>query len=148
MSLVLPGALDAAAALIAAALGVEVAREPMAERDPPDPDPLGVTLAVALAQGPTGPPSAQLLGQPPAFEFEHTATLEIVALGGAEADRADAVTAALIAADAALAADPTLGGLVDFAELAGPDFSSAKAPPMAAVSVDLLLTFTAPSALG
>ncbi len=136
-------ALDYAAELIATACGIaSVSRSALAE-EPEDDGETG--LVIALATG-TWTETGYCIGAAKPHEFDHAATLEVLAVGGDEAARKARVAAALAAANEAIAADPTLGGAVDLAELTSPDPTDAER--FVALAAVLQLTFTAPDALG
>lgn len=146
MSRVVSQALDAAAALIAAALGLsEVAREPLAAEEPEAAPGEDVGLVVALSEA-RGQETGFLMGASAPFEFEHDAAFELIAVGGSAEERRAARDEALACAAEAIAADPTLGGLVDWAELTDVDFSVGERSAHAAAS--LSLHYTAPTAMG
>jgi hypothetical protein len=140
-------ALDYAAGLIAAALHVEsIARDPIGPVDG-ELDPIeGAQFVAALSEGPSVR-GEYLMGSATPFEFQHNAAFEIIVLEGAgeEARRALRETLLMDAA-AAIAADPTLGGLVDFAELCEPDPENAAR--YAGIAAQLEITYSAPTALG
>ncbi|HYD87114.1 MAG TPA: hypothetical protein VEA80_06555 [Vitreimonas sp.] len=138
-------ALDEAAQIIGQALELaQVLRDPIGPQQP-DEDEDGVGLLVALSEG-VGSETGYCMGAARPFEFEHAAALEILVVGGSDSERRARRAAALAAAAAAIAADPTLGGLVDHAEIGAPD-PSAEARYVA-YAATLTLTYTAPDALG
>lgn len=139
-------ALDRAGELIAAALGVaEISREPLGAEEPEAEPGADVGVVAALTEG-DGQETGFLMGSATPFEFEHGADLEILVVGGGHAERRARRDDALNEAAAAIAADPTLGGLVDWAEIEKPDPSAGER--MAGVSATLTLHYTAPTALG
>ncbi|HRO03723.1 MAG TPA: hypothetical protein PLS69_09000, partial [Terricaulis sp.] len=115
-----PAALDVAACRLAEALGLEaISRLPIAD-EPQDDETIGAGLVGALSEG----ASSQLgyaMGAARPFEFEHRAAFELVAVSGDDATRQARIADAIARAHDAIAADPTLGGLVDYAEMAEPD---------------------------
>lgn len=118
-----------------------VARRPTRAQDVP-PDSAGVVLAAALSEGETVE-LAYLLGASEPHELLHRARLEILAAGGPEDARRAALDDALVACGAAVAADPTLGGLVDFAELEpGAPFDGDEDSARGFVGVTALLSLT------
>lgn len=140
-----PAALNAAASMIAQALGLkEVMREPIAG-EPEDDDVIGAGLVVALTEG----QSTQLgyaFGAPEPYEFEHRAALELLATDGDSEAQKHRIADAIATIDAAIRADTTLCGTVDYAELEEPDpTDSERYHALAAI---LTITYTAPSALG
>ena len=145
MSIVYAAALDRAAEIIALALGLErVGRAPIAQE--PDEDELsGADLVATLSAG-QSTETGYCLGAERPFEFEHRAAFECLAVKGDAAARTARVNAALELAAAAIAADPSLGGLVDYAELESAD--PTEALQFAALAGVLTLTYTAPTALG
>lgn len=115
-----------------------------------DADRAGVTIAAALSEGETAT-LAVLLGSAEPYELLHTARLEVLAAGGRGADNDDALARAviddaLLLCGDAIAADPTLGGLVAFAELdAAEPFDGAAdtGPAFLGATAVLRLTYTA-----
>ncbi|MFN4201877.1 MAG: acyl-CoA transferase [Tabrizicola sp.] len=81
------------------------------------------TGAAILRDGEPG--EAERLFSPPVWYFEHEAELDLVVEGGPEAARLEALDVLRQSVAAALAADRSLGGLVDWCE------------PVASRSVDL-----------
>lgn len=138
-------ALDRAAARIAAAILTRVEREPIGALDA-DADSDGVTLIAALSEGGATELGYILGGGPRAYEFEQRAAFELIAIGGDDNQRKLRVARALAVAYRVIEADPTLGGLVDYAVLEQPDPSDEIR--YAALAAVLVLTFTAPTALG
>jgi hypothetical protein len=146
MTRVCTAALDYAAELIAARLGVGlVAREPIGPDEPEAEPGADVAVVAALTEG-EGQELEFLLGAAKPFEFEHPATLEILVIGGGHDARRARRDDALEEAEAAIAADRTLGGLVDWAELERVDLSVGERS--AGVTATLSLLYTAPTALG
>lgn len=107
--------LAAAAAVFATALDLAVPVSPASTQEP-DVDGDSVQVVAALARGATTI-NAETLGGAERYELQHEARLELLAAGGPEAARAARVAALWPLAGAAIAADPSLGGLVDHAEL-------------------------------
>jgi hypothetical protein len=123
-----------------------------------------VTLSLVAAQGPrsiivlrdgdTGEPDVTL--SPPTYEYEHTASIELAVLKGK--DDTEAVFADIVAGIAALfdpqaedAADPTLGGVVDWCELGGlstDEVDAALQRDFKAAIIPVTLTYTTTSPLG
>lgn len=137
-------ALDYAAALIGASLGVAVERSGLIAD--PVPEPTEETgLVVALATG-AWTETGYLIGAERPYEFDHAAVLQILTTGGDEAARLSRRADALRVVADLVAADPSLGGHVDFAELVSPDPD--EEARFAGVAATLSLTFTAPDALG
>jgi hypothetical protein len=145
MTRVLPPALDAVAHLISQTLGLaEVMRAPIAG-EPEDDGVIGAGLVAALSEG----QSTQLghaMGALKPYEMEHRAALELLAVGGDDNARARRIAEALESIEAAILADPTIGGRVDYAELEEPDPTDTER--FYALSAVLTLTYTAPTALG
>jgi hypothetical protein len=139
-------ALDYAADLIAARLGVgAVLREPLGADEPEAEPGADVALVAALTEG-NSTELGYLLSAATPYEFEHAATFDLIVVGGGHDERRARRDDALFEAQAAIAADPTLGGLVDWAELENPDFSAEDRH--VGVTATLTLTYTAPTALG
>lgn len=138
-------ALDRAAEIIAAAIGVErVTRDQI--MDEPAVDAVDETgLVVALATG-AWLELGYATGASRPYEFQHDAPFEILVVRGDPAARRARRSKAIADANAAIAADPTLGGLVDRAEFVSPDPNDAER--FLALAATLQLTFTAPDALG
>ena len=145
MTRVVTSALARAAELIGAALGVAVASEPIGALDPEESPVDETKVAVSLSEG-TSSEGEYLLGSATPYEFEHQAVFELVVAGSDEATRAAKRDECLMATAAAIAADPTLSGLVDFAELTSPDVSAEER--FAGVTATLTLLYSAPTALG
>src|SRR5690349_6689049 len=113
-------ALDRAALLIGTALGANVLREQMGP-EAGDVDEIDQTaLVTALSEGDSNA-GEYLMGSTTPFEFTHGAAFELLIVGGSDDVRKARRDRALMEASAAIAADPTLGGLVDWAELIEPD---------------------------
>lgn len=147
MSRLLPQALAHAAALIAAALGVEdVSMEPIGPEEGEAEPGEDARIIVALSEGSAPESIGFLMGAASPYEFQHDASLDILVVGGSAEDRRARRDAALVEAHDAIAADPTLGGLVDWAELSGAALSVTERAAHA--GVDLSLTYSAPTALG
>lgn len=144
MSRVASAALDAAAQIIADAIETPVKREPIGAQDA-EADDDDVALVAALSEG-QGAEIGFLFGAAKPHEFEHAAAFELLAVGGDESQRRARLEAALEAAEAAILADPTLGGVVDYAELTEADPSAE--PRYAGLVAQLSLTYSAPTALG
>lgn len=138
-------ALDRAAEIISAAIGANVQRLALGPEEP-EHDPASNTgLVAALSEG-QPLEIGYCIGATRPFEFEHAAAFELLAIGGDDAARRKRVVEALECAANAIDADPTLGGVVDFAELSTPDpDDEVRYSALAAV---LTLTYTAPNALG
>lgn len=140
---------DYAATIIGAAIGMTIARDPETT-----PEPAGdgaVKMAAALISGDAPVETGFLLGAVTPYEFEQRGRLEILVAGGEPAAREASVNAALKNAAGAIAADPTLGGRVEYAELAGADLNVVNENGQRAArywSADLVLTYSAPNALG
>lgn len=139
-------ALNYAAEIIAAAIGVEeVSREPIGP-DQGEEETLSETkLIAALSEG-TSQEGEYLMGSATPHEFEHGAAFQLLAVEGAETERRARCETAIMRAADAIAADPTLGGLVDYAELTEPTLDNA--PRYTAIAAQLTLTYSAPTALG
>lgn len=137
-------ALDYAAMVIAHALNIErVEREPIAD-DSEEAWP-GVEIVITLTDGASSE-VGYCIGADRPYEFEHVAPLEILITKGDLEERRMRRREALAKAAAAIAADTTLGGRVDHAELTAPD--PADEDRFAALSATLSLLYTAPDALG
>jgi hypothetical protein len=137
-------ALDYAATLIAEAAGVSVDRTGIPD-DPDFDDDSGTGLVAALATG-TWTETGYLISAAKPYEFEHAAPFQVVVFGDDQAERSARRAAYVRAAHDAIADDPTLGGLVDHAELGLPD--PADEERFTGLAAVLTLTFTAPDALG
>ncbi|HRE45740.1 MAG TPA: hypothetical protein PKY87_17460, partial [Terricaulis sp.] len=144
-SRITPHALDEAARIIGEALEIDVAREPIGALDE-DEDEDGVRLVAALSEGAQTELGYAMGGGYRSFEFEQRAAFELLAVGGDEDQRRARVSRALVAASNAIAANRRLGGLVDHADLEQPDPTDEVR--YAALAAVLVLTFTAPTALG
>lgn len=146
MTRVCTAALDHAAGLIAAALGIErVGRDPIGPDEPEGEYGEDVALVVALSEADLVE-GEYLMGAATPYEFSMPATLDVIVVGGSREQRLALRGEAIIAAAAAIAADPTLGGLVDFAEVESPDVTTGERS--AGVQATLTLTYSAPTALG
>ncbi|MFN3466042.1 MAG: hypothetical protein ACK4X1_18400, partial [Terricaulis sp.] len=136
---------DRAAAIIGAAISVNVQRLALgpeeAEHDPAS----GTGMVAALSEG-QPLEIGYLMGAARPFEFEHAAAFELLVVGGDAEARRKRFMDALECAAKAIDADPTLGGVVDFAELSTPDPDDEVR--YAALAAVLTLTYTAPNALG
>jgi hypothetical protein len=73
---------------------------------------------VIVRDGEPGEPEVTL--NPVSYLWQHRAELEVVIEAAISADRDTALDALLIAIGAALASDPTLGGVVDWSEPGAP----------------------------
>lgn len=106
--------LNALLALLSGIAGPEV------ERNMPEGREVPAAGRIDIRDGKLDEPEAYL--SPPTYG--HTLNAEVVAMARAveSADRDAAVDALLLAAEAKLAADPTLGGLVESATLGNPEF--------------------------
>lgn len=139
-------ALDHAAEIIAAAIGVpKVGRDPVGADELSEDEIDETGVVVALSDG-LGAETGYLMGAAEPYEFERSAALEIFVAGGDAAARRRKRDELVMKASAVVAADPTLGGRVDFAELT-------EAEPTAderyvAIAANLNLTYSAPTALG
>lgn len=141
-------ALDCAAARIAAACALsKVARQPIGADELDDDSISNTSALMALSEG-QSVETGYCIGATEPHEFEHVAALEVIVLGG-DGDpqvRAQRVRELVALAAAAIAEDPMLGGLVDFAEIGAPDPSDEVR--YAGLAATLTLTYTAPNALG
>jgi hypothetical protein len=105
---------------------------------------------VILRDGDLGAPLDVTLN-PVSYLWEHRAELEVLVQGATPAARDAALGALLLAIAAALAADPTLGGLVDRAAPDAPELSHLAidgAPGLKGARVPVALTYVTGSALG
>ncbi len=140
----------AAAAAIAAGAAYPVAVDPTAIPEK-SAGTGGVEIVITLST--EAPPIllGQTLGGSTPFEFEHVGQLTILLAGGEEAARGAFADDLLAAAETAILADPTLGGLVSYAEL-GPGareaITEAESRGAYGWSADLTLTYAAPTKLG
>lgn len=139
--------LDKAAAIIAGAIGVsEIARNPIGSEEGEEDLSGDLPLLAALSEGEPGLLGELMMSASDAFEFEHGAAFELLAVGGSDAERKERCELALMRANEALMRDPTLGGVCDYARFEEPD------PEMQdrfiAIAARLAVTYTAPSALG
>jgi hypothetical protein len=138
-------ALDRAAELIAAAVGAAVQRDPVAAVDDEADAVSGTGLVIALSEGATTE-TGYCIGASRPYEFEHAAAFQVLVVRGDETARRARRREVVADSEAAIAADPTLGGLVDHAEFASPDPSDEEL--YAGLAASLVLTYTAPTALG
>lgn len=138
-------ALDRAAQIIAGAIGAECERNAIAADDGVEEAFTGVRLHAALSEGAQAE-TGYCMGASEPYEIEHTAALEFISVEGTPEERRAIIEQAIIDSAEAIAADPTLGGLVDDAVVEEPD------PDMAdryhGLEATLRLTYTAPTALG
>lgn len=138
-------ALDRAAEIIGASIGATVERFPLGPDAGVRDDKDRTRLVAALTEGAVVETGFCMGAQRP-HEMELTAGFELLAVEGTDEARRARCEAALRLAESAIAADPTLGGLVDWAEFSAPDpEDELRFTALAAV---LTLTYTAPSALG
>lgn len=108
--------------------------------------PAGVAV---LRDGDPGEP--ERLFSPPVWYFEHMAELDLVVEGGAAAARAAALEALREAVAAALAADRSLGGLVDWCEpvaVRSVELPVEGGDGLRGLEVRILLAYAAPDPLG
>lgn len=119
------------------------------ERDAPwpvRPQPGGLVI---VRDGEPGP--AEECFSPRSYTYRHEIPLEVFGPEGA-ADRHENLDAMLIVIVAAVAADPTLGGLCDWFEVAGApspdDVATANSQPIRAATVPLMAEYTTSSPLG
>jgi hypothetical protein len=75
---------------------------------------------VCLRDGEAGDPEVYL-GQPPLYAFEHTAEIEAQVGQNHQAARDSALSVLVLAIEAAITADPTLGGLVEMVDVGSPE---------------------------
>jgi len=68
------------------------------------------------------PGEPEVLLSPLSYLWRHRAPIDVVVGGGTQAERDAALDTLLIAIDAALETDRTLGGLVDYLEIGPPSF--------------------------
>lgn len=142
-------AIDAAAALIGAAVGFEIRVNPKSAIDPEDQGD-SVFLIGAIAKG-SSSVLGERLGVAARYEIEHAATLTFFAFGGEEADQDAALENAQILAANAVLADPTLGGLVDDAAVGPPSdelLQAADTIAGAGLTMPVNFLYTAASAAG
>ena len=88
---------------------------------------------------------------PLTYLHERTAEVEVIVAGEDAATRDAALDALLVAIDAAIAADRTLGGLAEWAEPAPPDtegLATEGAPGIKAALVPIVVNYASASALG
>lgn len=103
---------------------------------------------VIVRDGEPGEP--EVLLSPVSYLWRHRATLDVVVAGGTQAERDAALDTLLIAIDAALETDRTLGGLVDFLEIGPPSFEIVPiegATPIKGAVVPVILHFESSSLL-
>jgi hypothetical protein len=82
---------------------------------------------------------------PLSYAIEHGADVEIIASGATAVDRDDLLDALLMDVSAAIVADRTLGGAVEWANLSAPSFDDVVvegAAPLKAAIVTVSLAFT------
>lgn len=139
-------ALERAAEMLASAFGVaRVARLALGAEEG-ETEPVGETALVAALSNGQSVETGYCMGADRPFEFEHVAALELVLTGGDPDARNERRRALIDCAAAAIAAEPTLGGLVDYAEIGGADPSDEVR--YLSLAATLTLTYTAPNALG
>lgn len=141
---------DHAAAILSAALGFTIARDPTTAPDDLEDRGDGVLMLGSLQSGPPPQQTGFLMGAQ-IYEFEQHGQLELVALGGDEEARRAALDDALALAVAAIAGDRTLGGRVSFVELAGADFSKSDEGQSRggyAYACDVVLTYETTNSTG
>lgn len=141
-------AIDAAALLFSTAIGVPFAINPKSAVDEEELDD-GVLMVAAISKG-TSQTLNELLGAP-RFEIEHAARVTLFSFHGEEADQDAAIETAQMEMATAIAADPTLGGLVDDCILGSPSddlIPAADSVSGAAVTLPLTILYTAASAAG
>jgi len=112
------------------------------------PEKVPFTGLVVLRDGEPGEP--EVLLSPVSYLWRHRAPLDVVVGGGTQAERDAALDNLLIAAGAALEADRTLGGLVDWLEIGTPSFEIVPiegAAPVKGAVVPVILHYETPSPL-
>jgi hypothetical protein len=104
---------------------------------------------VVLRDGDPGEPEVTL--NPLIYLWQYRAELEVVVEAAISADRDTALDALLVAIGAALASDPTLGGVVDWSEPGAPrteDLAIEGAAALKGAVVPVTLVYTSADPLG
>lgn len=120
------------------------------ERNAALPERIPVAGLLILRDGDPGEPDRALGGFETVY-YSHAAALELYAEGGNAAMRDADFDALLASVGAALAADPTLGGLVFGMRYGRPEVATDPVPGAAAIktgTMPIVLEFEAPSPLG
>jgi len=112
------------------------------------PEKVPSTGLVILRDGEPGEP--EILLSPLSYLWRHRAPLDVVVGGATQAERDAALDALLITIGAALEADRTLGGLVDYLEIGAPSFEMVPiegASPVKGAVVPVILHYETSSPL-